>query len=568
MMSLLKSLKRGLLAAFVVGAFLLAFPLMAVATPAITSLQMDRTTVAQGQSITFSVRTTPEAQFVFAMTDGIRAQGTRINTDAAGNHNWQITVNPSRSTTVVIFANATNVEAGAASMSIPVTVTGTATTDPGFNVIPGTPGADVTNIGPLGIANLRETPAVAQGQVRLTLNTGPEVGYVWARFDGNLYARGTRIAQGHGYLTWTIDFRPRSWSPQQVQVGANRVFNYTGATLQNFQLTLTQPFTPITAPEIRTSTVSPQNVAPGSRATIRITTNEHVGAVWIRDMDGREVNARNIAPNTATTRTWEVDFNPSRSGSVTIFANTTRHATGAVSRQENVTVRGQVLRIIDARATSPSGTHNTSTVRVTTNRYAESVSIINNNRTFHLNHISGTTGNRVWEAEIEGAVLDIEVRASSLRNHASVDDLLFIRSWNTTHFGDDDPWRDPWHSNNWWNYRITMGENRVGRDRIEEVRIREDQEPRRSGTTTARQVYVYVITTGTVNEVRFETGSGTFAQQTQRMSDRNLGGGRREWRIRLRISPDTPTGWNTFWIEARQGGTIVGEGHVEVFVRN
>jgi hypothetical protein len=525
---------------------------------------MDRTTVAQGQSITFSVRTTPETQFVFAMLDGVRAQGTRINTDAAGNHNWQVTVNPTRSATVVIFANSTNVEQGAASMSIPVTVTGTTTaTDPGFNVIPGGPGADVTNIGPLGIANLRETPAIAQGQVRLTLNTGPDVGYVWARFDGNQYARGTRIAQGHGYLTWTIDFRPRSWSPQQIQVGANRVFNYTGATLQNFQVTLTQPFVASTAPEIRTATVSPRDVAPGSRATVRITTNEHVGAVWIRDMDGREVNARSIAPNTATTRTWEVDFNPSRSGSITIFANTNRHATGAVSRQENVSVRGQNVRIIDARANTVSAASSNARVRVTTNRYAESVWVINNNRTIHLNHISGTTGNRVWEAEIEGAMLDIEVRASSLRNHVGVDDLLFIRSWNVTHRGEDNQhqWHDPWDPwNPWWNYRTSSGWGR-----IEEIRIRDDQEPRRGGTNTNRQIYVYVITEGTVNEVRFV---GDHVAHSQRMSDRNLGGGRREWRIRLRIATNTPTGWNSFEIEARQGGNVVGDGFVDVFVRS
>jgi len=558
---LFRTLKRSLLGA-IVGAFLLilAFPITAAATPAFTSLNADRTTVAQGQSITFSVRTTPEARYVFAMIDGARAQGTRVNTDAAGNHNWQVTVNPTRSTTVVVFANSHNVEAGAATMSIPVTVTGTTAADPGFPVIPLPPGTgNLDNIGPVGIANLRETPAVARGQVRLTLNTGPQANYVWVRFDGNLYARGEMIAQSPaGYRTWTIDFQPRVWSVQQVQVGANRTFHYTGAALQSLQLTLTQPYVPVTTPEIRNAVLTPREVAPGGRQTIRITTNEHVGAVWIRDMDGREFNARSIAPNTATTRTWEVEFTPSRSGHVTIFANTTRHATGAVTRQESITVRGQAVRIIDARANT-TGVANEARVRVTTNRYAESVSVRIHNQTVHLSHISGTTGNRVWEALINPASLDIEVRAHALPTHVGVEDVLFIRSWNRTYHGDDHWWDDPWHDH-WWDYRTTTGWGRV-----EEVRVRDDQEPRRSGNNAARQVYVYVITHGSVDEVRFV---GDHVSQSQRMSDRALGGGRREWRIRLRIATNTPLGWETFLIEARQGGSVVGDGHVDVRVRN
>jgi len=555
--------KSSLIAALV-GAFLLilAFPATAFATPAITNLTMDRTTVTPGQSITFSVRTTPQAQFVFAMIDGIRAQGTRISTDATGNHNWQITINPTRSATVVVFANATNTETGAASMSVPITVTGTTAADPVLPIIPVTPG-NVGNIGPVGITNLRETPAIAPNAVRLTLNTGPEANYTWVRFDGSRYVQGTMIAQNALYRTWTIDFRPQTWAVQQVQVGANRTYHYTGAALQNFNLTLTQPFVPPIFPEIRNAVLTPTQVNAGARQTIRITTNEHVGAVWIRDMDGRETNARSITPNTATTRTWEVNFNPTRSGTVTIYANATRTATGAATRQESITVRGQNVNINDARITRTSGATNDGIIRVTTNRYAESVWVLHNNNIFPLHHISGTTGNRVWEVHITNASLPLQVRASANRNHTGVDDELTIWNWNVTHWGDgrqDDNWwwDDPWH--NWnWGTGTTWGTGPV-----REISIPSwSREISRSASAPNREVRIRVETRGHVNYVGL-AGSNFTRIDSRLISGPSIHAGNehsdRVWEITIRIDTSHPLTWTDFGVEAWYGNNIVGHG--------
>ncbi|MCL2841562.1 MAG: hypothetical protein FWE05_12420 [Defluviitaleaceae bacterium] len=565
-----KNLTRNFVAA-IVGAFLLAlaFPATAFSAPAITSLTMDRTTVQQGQSITFSVRTTAQTQFVFATISGTRAQGTRINTDTAGNHNWQITVSPTASGTVNVFANSANVEAGAASMSVPITVTGantatnTNTTNPVIPLPPAT--GNVDNIGAVGIANLRETPAIAHGQVRLTFNTGPEANYTWVRFDDNNYVRGTMIEQNLRYRTWTIDFRPRTWAVQQVQVGSNRTFHYTGAALQNLHLTLAHPFVPPTDPEIRGAVITPREVPAGGRQTIRVTTNEHVGAVWIRDVDGWEANARSVAPNTTTTRTWEVEIHPSRSGTITIFANTTRVATGAVQRQEAITVRGQSVNIHDARA-NRIGNSDSATVRVTTTRDTESVWVVMGTRTVHL-RLDRTSGNiREWVETIDNASLPMEVRASSNRNHVGVDDILTIRSWGTTHWGDGGGSGNNNNNNNNWHFNSSWGDW----GRIEEIRVRDDQEPRRSGSNSEREFIVYVITNGNVDNVEFV---GSNVAQSQRMSDWNLGGGRREWRIRVRVHNNASTGNNTFFVEATTGSgsnrEVVGEGRTpNVWVRN
>jgi len=544
---LLKNLKRVLL---VVGVFLLmlAFPLTASAAPAITSLTMDRTTVTAGQSVTFSVRTTSQAQFAFAMVDGLRTQGTRVSTDAAGNHNWSITVTPSRTTTVVVFANTSNTEAGAASFSIPITVSGTTPVTPGTPGTPGTPNPPFQgNLGALDIGSISETPATSQGMVQLTVITGPEANYVWVRFDETSYVRGTMISQNPGSRTWTIDFRPRSWTPLAVQVGANTVYNYTGATLQTFNVTLTQPFQPATDAVIQSVVPTPREVNPGGQVTLRITTNANVNAVWVRDIDGWEHNARNIAPNTTTTRTWEVSLRPARTGPVTVFANATRTSVGAVQHSETLTVRGSGVSIIETRATRTGGAHDATIVRVTTNRDAESVWVVNNNNIIPLSHIAGfgTAGNRTWEVEFVGPVFPMQVRASAHPNRVGVDAEFTINNWGNWqgggHFpGDNIP-----------------GDGSFGWGRVNEITFPWHQELRRSGSTTAREATIHVITHGNVDEVRV-VGSNI---SLTRVDNEWVGtGGTREWLVTFRINSNTPLGWRNFEVEARYNNGRVGGG--------
>jgi len=393
-------MKRKVLMSLVIALLaMIVVPMTVLAAPAITNFSMDRTTVNSGQSITFNVRTTAQTQFVFAMVDGVRTQGSRVG---HGN-DWVVTVTPTRTTTVSIFANATNTENGAAIINVPVTVGATATTP----VTPATPTVPIpvapANLGPIAIASITETPATGVGYVQLTVVTGRETNEVWVNFNRTdntrgtgHFARGTMTTQDTNSRTWVINFRPQTWVTQQVEVGSNRTYNWPGAATQLYNLTLAQPFVPPVTPRITNVNVGNRTVSIGANTTFTITTNLDAEHVWVRDVDGREHNAHRTTSGVST-RTWSVTFPPIRSGTVTVFANSTRSADHAATRTENITVSHTTAQIVGTPTASWTN-HNETLIHVTTNSYVQTVWAVmpgTGNRV-QLNRTNTGSGNRTW----------------------------------------------------------------------------------------------------------------------------------------------------------------------------
>ncbi|MDR0273390.1 MAG: hypothetical protein LBI27_08760 [Clostridiales bacterium] len=417
-------------------AFLFIAAVPVTAEPAFTNVAMDRSNIAPGQSITFSVRTTSQTQFVFALVDGVRTQGSR----SSGN-NWSLTVTPTRSSTVTIYANSVNNESGASSVSIPITVSGTtANTSTTTTVtIPAAP----ADLGPVAIASITETPATASGQVQLTVVTGIETTDVWANFDRvnnargtGRFARGEMISQGTNHRIWTINFRPAAWAAQEVEIGSNRSYNWPGAATRTHNLTLSQPFVSPTNPTIQSVTVSNRNVSESGSITFTIRTNADAEHVWVRTVDGREINASR-SNTSSSTRNWTVTFNPSRSGNVVVFANTTRTETGAASRNENISV-GTWNASIVGTPTASWITSSTLRITVTTNQHAESVWVVvpgNSNRV-ELTRTNSGSGNRTWSVDTwsgstSSGTISVGVSSQTGNVHnLSADDTRSI--WSTT----------------------------------------------------------------------------------------------------------------------------------------
>jgi len=431
--------------------FMVAIPLTVSAAPAFVNVSMDRTTISQGETVTFSIRATPQTTFVFANVDGTRTQGTRMS----GNE-WSITVSPSRTTVVSIFANNSNNETNAAVMNVPVTVSGSGTSTPttpvGNVVVPPAP----PNLGPLAIASVTETPATRQGFVQLTVVTGNQVADVWANFDRanntratGRFARATMLSQDTNSRTWVIDFDPAVWAAQTIEIGANRTYTWPGATTQQYTLILSQPFVAPAAPRINSVNASPRTVSSGNSTTLTIATNLDVEHVWIRDVDGREFNAHRTT-STASARNWSVNFSPNRTGTVRVFANSTRTETGAATRNETITVGGsgsgsgnnwsdgdaQIIGTPTARLVGGDTTR----IEVTTNRYAETVwATLPGNQRISLHRTNSGTGNRTWETEAwdissHGSIL---ISVSSVRgniNNLHADDT---RTVNRSSWGND-----------------------------------------------------------------------------------------------------------------------------------
>jgi hypothetical protein len=415
----------------IAGALLLfvAFPMVARAT-AIVSFSVDNTTITLGQRVTFSVRTTPGTNFVFAEVGNSRVAGTRLSTDAAGIQTWQVVVTPTQSANIVVYANSTNTITGAATVTVPITVEGTV----GNMTQPGLTGSGVA--GGLSILSITETPATQRDHVQLTVVTGAQVNYVWVRFDtpGRYRFTNVPIAQDATTRTWRVEFRPNHWTPQTVQVSANRAYENTGATHVNHTLTLTHPFVTGGNPAIQTVSHTPTNVAANANVTMTIRTNADVEHVWVVDANGREHTAIRSHPTTIAARTWEVTFRPERTGSVQVFANRTRSTVGAALRNHNLTIQGQRVSILEARSHWSNWGTNEAQITVVTNNFAQDVWVrLPDGRDISLNRQGTGSGNRTWVATITNVTFPVQVRASESSTGRAIDAQHTLNSIGDDH---------------------------------------------------------------------------------------------------------------------------------------
>ena len=460
---------KALVAAFATVLLVAAVPIAVSASSAFTSISMDRTTVNPGQTATFSVRTTTNVQYVFAMVDGTRVQGSRVS----GN-DWTVSVTPTRTTNVQVFANSMNDQFNAATMIIPITVTS--------SVPAATPNVSVTipaapaNLAPIAIASVTETPPIEAGAVQLTVVTGAEVNEVWVNFDRvnnaratGKFARGTLTTQGTNSRTWVINFRPDAWTAQQVEIGANRTYNWPGASTQLHNLALTQPYVSPTSPAINSVAVNPRTVSSGSSTTFTINTNLDAEFVWVRDINGTEHNARR-STTSAHNRSWTVTFNPQNTGTVTVFANATRTETGAATRSETITVGHGSASIVNTPTANWLGSDQIR-INVTTNNLTESVWAImpgTNNRV-QLNRTNSGTGNRTWSADVWsyetwGNILVGVSSSTGNINNLNAEDSRTISNWQSGSNSSTGSIRTVDH--------LTSADQNVGRGGTTEFRVR------------------------------------------------------------------------------------------------
>jgi len=401
---------------------LLALPLM-LSAASLFNVSVDRTTVPSGQSVTFTIRTSDDVNYVFAEIGATRVQGTRTGAVADGQQNWSLVVQPAATATVNVFANTANNTTDAATVAVPVTVTPAIA--PPVTQPPVTPVPPVGQLpaptGGLAIHSITETPARAANQVQLTVVVGLDANEVWVRFADNRFRRGQEaVAQRTATTrTFVIDFVPATNAAQQVQVSANRTYSVVGATNQQFNVTLAAPFVRPAAPAIQQVSVSPRTVTPGSNTTFNIRTNADVQYVWVIDVDGNRRNANRTGQATATARNWTVSFNPGRTGTVAVYANTVDSTEGATRRTETVNVQTAAAAIIRSSNAfwsdgwnqnwNPNlpwnqGTGNV-TVEVVTNYTVQRVWVdLPDGRRQDLTLQSGSgTGDRTWRTNVSGA---------------------------------------------------------------------------------------------------------------------------------------------------------------------
>jgi hypothetical protein len=406
--------------------FPLAVSASNVATAAsVVGFSAQNTAITIGQTVTISVTTNAAATHVFAELDGVRASnGVPQSTDASGNVTWNLTVAPTRTQMVQIYANTSDSTAGAVNLSIQVTVAGSAEAVALPGAVASTTGVEINSI--------VESVGNTAGTVVLTVETNATANDVWVQFDGTpgKFSRARMENDTGAIKTWTLTFRPNGL--QTVTVNANTAYVVRGAASQPFAVTFSATpaageaaVTPVTTGGGR-ATISNvrsnrSDLVTNESMTLTITTNLHATNVWVR-VDDRDVAAR-LSRTTRASQTWTVTFTPARSQTMTVYANSADTTDGAVTRTHRVTVNERRLDNARVRSAVASNTHINSgwaTITIETNSSANHVWVefggLRRNASLVADNIN-TLGDRRWTVHIDWADW-VNQNNPSVRAHA------------------------------------------------------------------------------------------------------------------------------------------------------
>ena len=384
------------------------------ATPAFTFIGVDRVVVTAGQPITFTIRTI-NANAVFASTGGAFVHGVRQAAVGQANQaTWLLTITPTVSQTVIIYANTSNIIEGAASVTLPITVNASTS-------INQPTGQVTTQSGRHQILSITEIPSRSTDTVTLRIVTDAAAQNVWLRLGENRNLQATRVSNTATQRTWEVSYRPARFVPHQVHISANHAFvNDAFATSQTFMVNLTAPVDQ-DHPQITRVSASPSNIVVGERSTITVRTNLDVTHVWA-EVDGRQVNARRNT-SSATTRSWTMDVSPNRTQTISVYANTSNSVHGADRDSIRITVvetdpRINSMSIRDSLIEWGQWT----VIDVNTNNDVEHVWAMVDGRRVNARRQSSNNRNQTWTIDVSpDRSQTIRVYANAFNNDQGAD---------------------------------------------------------------------------------------------------------------------------------------------------
>jgi len=356
---------------------LFAFPQAAFAFatesigPRIISINVSSEKIHQGQSSTFTIVTSSQARFVFVEYNHSVYAAVFQSSNISGENIWVAEVSPSSTQDVVVYANSVNVTQGASRRSVRITV---------------------DQVGVLIYDIEADKDPVPKGEsVTFTITTNEKAEHVWIRLPGSLYRKAIRHSDRNDVKTWTVSFTPTE--DMTIQVNANTRYSNTNAVSENYDVLLVDP--PAKLTNLRANKTS---LVTNESVTFTITTNVEATHVWVKYDGDKTADARNTR-TTRASKTWSVTFTPSRTQTVTAYANITKTETHAATRSLDLTVNTQSVSITETKALV-SGNNlgdDTLTVTVTTNGAAQYVWVEAGRDTFELNFQQTlANGNKTW----------------------------------------------------------------------------------------------------------------------------------------------------------------------------
>jgi hypothetical protein len=361
--------------------------------PMFTSFSVDKTTVSAGETIKIECKTNSMVNMIFYETDNSWKQITNATTDPAGIKNWSFTVTLQSTKNLVFYANRTFTYPNAATITVPVTVTGSA-------VNPGGETTTATN-GTISITGVKKgSDKYYDGDiVRFTVTTNAAVNYVFAQYDGQPYTVGVlQPSSTAASKIWVFAFRPTR--SQLLTIQANTEYS-TGNSIKVYQnielLPISQKPVPVVIQNI-TPDKNPVNKGESIRLTIR--TNLDANFVWVEYDTNKVATVQRPSTTTATYKTWIADFKPTSDQSVVVNASSTSQSVSETTQSLRIYVDDYYEKpnIKSAKAQWTDTSHNQITITVVTNESVNYVIAYTNLRevTFTRPSINSSTGDKTW----------------------------------------------------------------------------------------------------------------------------------------------------------------------------
>lgn len=278
--------------------------------PSIVSLTASKSSVDYGETVTLTVRTSANVDYVWAEYDGTHKNASFQSTYTNGEKSWSVSIAPSASQRVRVYANvASRSTTGADSRSQDITVY--ASSPEIFSVTSSQSGESYT----------------------FTVKTNSIVKYVWVSCDNSKTYASSKSSSGDT-KTWTATVSPSA--SQRVHIYANSSDSQSGAVYETQQVSAG-----VSAPKI-VSYKTPNGtwIMPGDVFTVTVSTSGNVNYVWVEDVGGEDWQGFLTSSGNSGNQQWEVNCTPSGEGRIKlyIYASTGDSSSSAATEVIYITI--------------------------------------------------------------------------------------------------------------------------------------------------------------------------------------------------------------------------------------
>lgn len=343
------------------------------AQPTIYGASLSKETVVLNEAAVLTVKTNSAVNYVWVNYDGSNNAATYQSSDSSGSKIWTLSCYPAKSQNMTVYAGSSQTLTGAASKSVYVTVN--------------TVSAVISSV-----TSSKSTVNVDE-EVTLTVKTNSAANYVWVGYDNTSVNASYQSTDSSGVKTWTVVVKPSK--TQTMTVYANAAQSPASAASRNFDIIVN------VAAAVNSVTSSKTSINEDESVTLTVKTNSVASYVWIV-YDNTNISALHQSTDSSGVKTWTATFKPSRTQTMTVYANTRQSSSGAAVRNFDITVNSAVVINSITPSKSSIAANETVTLTVKTNSAASYVWVAYDSATVNASYQStDSSGVKTWTVSMK-----------------------------------------------------------------------------------------------------------------------------------------------------------------------